>query len=494
MKKICLSLILLAGLDSHAQHLSFSGVITPSHPVPVSDTYDGLYWKQNTVFLEPDTAGRFYKVIAAASPKWLWLGEEERRKLILLSPGRSLDIALNHGQCTFSGTAQPENDLIASLKLETTKHLPFIKETGYTASPIDSIIRFKLPGMLHMMDSVQQLVQRAALPESVRQIVRTEVKYYYAKAIAGDLAYWLNRGHNREAFHLRFIDTVQSYFPVPSAEELAVSNTANAYLAELFSQRAWKAFYTYQKTRNDSLFLATTGTSMAVLRKAVESSSEVPVFTKQLRALLPPYAWERHMNNVLYRFCRTGQLEEATQLLAFIREHTKDAQLLADAAAMYAPVKLARDANAGSRQIRIRPDYQSVSSMDAILAPYSGKVVLIDLWGTWCPPCIREMVYGPALKKRFEGKDVIFLYIARDEDDDDGKWRDFILVNNVAGEHIRMNKQEIGMVWDALGVKEEDRSYPRYVIVDKAGKIVVKEAKRPGDGEALYREVMDVLR
>jgi len=52
------------------------------------------------------------------------------------------------------------------------------------------------------------------------------------------------------------------------------------------------------------------------------------------------------------------------------------------------------------------------------LADYKNKVVVINIWATWCPPCIAEMPSFQRLYKVFEGNtEVVFLFVANDEVD-----------------------------------------------------------------------------
>lgn len=43
-----------------------------------------------------------------------------------------------------------------------------------------------------------------------------------------------------------------------------------------------------------------------------------------------------------------------------------------------------------------------------------GKVVVMNLWGTFCPPCVKEIPELNALVDKFKGKDVVFLAPASD--------------------------------------------------------------------------------
>lgn len=50
------------------------------------------------------------------------------------------------------------------------------------------------------------------------------------------------------------------------------------------------------------------------------------------------------------------------------------------------------------------------------LADYKDKVVVINIWATWCPPCIAEMPSFQKLYDEFEGnKEVVFLFVASDD-------------------------------------------------------------------------------
>jgi thiol-disulfide isomerase/thioredoxin len=57
------------------------------------------------------------------------------------------------------------------------------------------------------------------------------------------------------------------------------------------------------------------------------------------------------------------------------------------------------------------------------LKELQGKVVLVNFWATWCPPCRKEMPDLNALYKRFASKGLVILAIS---DEDKGKVRDFI--------------------------------------------------------------------
>jgi peroxiredoxin len=67
---------------------------------------------------------------------------------------------------------------------------------------------------------------------------------------------------------------------------------------------------------------------------------------------------------------------------------------------------------------QIAPDF-AVTALDGQavrLSAYRGKVVLLNLWTTWCPPCRDEMPSMEALHRRLKDRDFVLLAVSQDED------------------------------------------------------------------------------
>ena len=50
------------------------------------------------------------------------------------------------------------------------------------------------------------------------------------------------------------------------------------------------------------------------------------------------------------------------------------------------------------------------------LARFNGKIVLLNLWASWCPPCIKELPALDRLQQRLGGDDFIVVAVSLDED------------------------------------------------------------------------------
>jgi peroxiredoxin len=66
------------------------------------------------------------------------------------------------------------------------------------------------------------------------------------------------------------------------------------------------------------------------------------------------------------------------------------------------------------------PDFtlKDVHGKPFSLKDYRGKVVLLNFWATWCPPCRREMPSMERLHQKLKGKDFVVLALNQKEGDD----------------------------------------------------------------------------
>ncbi|OYQ33122.1 alkyl hydroperoxide reductase [Flavobacterium cyanobacteriorum] len=109
-----------------------------------------------------------------------------------------------------------------------------------------------------------------------------------------------------------------------------------------------------------------------------------------------------------------------------------------------------------------------------ILARYKGKTVVIDVWASWCPDCVKGMPKVHALQKQFPN--VVYLFLSYDKTDE--AWKKGIEKNKVKGEnyHVGTNMKKGAF---SEGIKLD--WIPRYMVVDKNGKIALWRAIEADD-------------
>jgi peroxiredoxin len=140
------------------------------------------------------------------------------------------------------------------------------------------------------------------------------------------------------------------------------------------------------------------------------------------------------------------------------------------------------------------PDLQGNSYR---LSDFRGRVVFLNLWATWCPPCRMEMPSMEALYKRLGQRDFVMLAVAEDEG---------------GAAAVRPFVREVGLTFpvliDAGGTlspRYGATGYPETFIIDRNGQVVnhtigpaewdseemvayfEKLLAAPGDGERVSR-------
>ncbi len=103
-----------------------------------------------------------------------------------------------------------------------------------------------------------------------------------------------------------------------------------------------------------------------------------------------------------------------------------------------------------------------------MLTDYRGKLTIVDLWGTWCPPCRREIPAFVALAKKYKDKGLEIVGINCNEEGSEQE------VKKRIGEFIKTYQIEYKCLIndDTVQSKIPDfRAYPTTVFVDPTGKV-----------------------
>jgi peroxiredoxin len=112
-----------------------------------------------------------------------------------------------------------------------------------------------------------------------------------------------------------------------------------------------------------------------------------------------------------------------------------------------------------------------------------GKVVLLDFWGTWCPPCVASLPALRNLNKRFT-KSEKFVMLGISVNDEEDNWRAFIANEKMVWPQYR---DESRKVQRAFAVNR----FPTYIVLDHEGVVRFRTSGMGFEREAALSEAIN---
>lgn len=122
-------------------------------------------------------------------------------------------------------------------------------------------------------------------------------------------------------------------------------------------------------------------------------------------------------------------------------------------------------------------NYENHKGGKTSLESLKGKYVYIDVWATWCGPCIKEIPSLQKVEKQFQGKNIVFVSISIDNIKDREKWSNFVNKKELSGIQLLADKE-----FNSKFIKEYNiQAIPKFILIDPNGNIVNANAPRPSD-------------
>jgi thiol-disulfide isomerase/thioredoxin len=122
------------------------------------------------------------------------------------------------------------------------------------------------------------------------------------------------------------------------------------------------------------------------------------------------------------------------------------------------------------------------------LSDYKGKYVLIDVWATWCAPCLENRPKFIDLATKYKGCDkIVFLNLSIDASNE--RWKSFVSQENVNNSIHEL--QIIDGMNTQFGINYLVTTVPKYILIDQKGLIVNVDLPKPSLGlESIIESIL----
>lgn len=119
-------------------------------------------------------------------------------------------------------------------------------------------------------------------------------------------------------------------------------------------------------------------------------------------------------------------------------------------------------------------EIEDIKGNKQMLSDFKGKVIYLDLWATWCGPCIQESPAFEALSKKYTRKDIIFLPVSTDTDTP--KWLNYLDEHHKDLTQYHSTDKALKTEWAIFYI-------PRFILIDKNFTIINAYAPKPSSEE-----------
>ena len=131
-------------------------------------------------------------------------------------------------------------------------------------------------------------------------------------------------------------------------------------------------------------------------------------------------------------------------------------------------------------------DGKGEMGLEKLLAQQKGKYVFVDLWASWCSPCLKQIPHLKQLEEKYPQDKIAFLSISIDKST--FNWRKAVRENNcnATSNYLLLNASKTSFYR-----QYNITTIPRFLLFDKEGKILNTDAPQPED--PALRQLLDEL-
>jgi thiol-disulfide isomerase/thioredoxin len=116
--------------------------------------------------------------------------------------------------------------------------------------------------------------------------------------------------------------------------------------------------------------------------------------------------------------------------------------------------------------------FVNIDDKEVKLSHFKGNTIVVDLWATWCGPCMKEMPYFERLKEKFSDEKVKFLSVSIDKN---SVWKKYLGKHKKEGIQLQIDREKLES-YNIVGI-------PRFFVISPNLEIITVYAPKPSSGE-----------
>ena len=262
-----------------------------------------------------------------------------------------------------------------------------------------------------------------------------------------------------------------------SVEEIALDDAiVTAYMIERDTARFADHYFTLRAMqRGDSFEDSRDGITITVFYRPRSMNGNDYAKMREVFSCKNDALHIAYMKKLKFPFRNSGCNEEFYAVRPLIEQNVKESTLKSEILALFDIYS-----NVMPGETAATPVLKDINGNGHTFAEFHGKVLVIDVWATWCSSCLAGMPKYMALRSAYkENNDIEFITVSIDRKENRENW--------LAAIAKRKMGDMLNLYPDCSFESQFESEYhisgvPRYIIIDKQGKIVTAYAPPPGEG------------
>ena len=403
------------------------------------------------------------------------------RYSVYLEPGFDIQVILRDSSITFNGKGSTENQLYSDLSALIGKYLPFdgtnLSSRINEIQPHEFLARmddYQSEALKKIGNSNVSGTFRTSQEEYIRNLVRYYLKYY-------DDNYGIDPEKRKEFLskadlNRKGIEKVTPAELMRLGNEMRVKRMSPAEHKEfqkmiwdnfdLNNGRLYKFSPSYRNLVDKRLSMLVKDEQRISGTKKHEQEVRIEVAEKNISNKFIKEEMLYNATTALLKY-RVGNLERVYNAYA---QKSTDPENLINISKLYNSIN-------NAKALKRSPDFvfSDMAGNMIRLSDFSDSYVYLDLWATWCAPCIKELPDLKKLAEKYKGQNIKIISISIDKEEDQQKLKDFVKTNDAPGIQLMASRE-------SEFIKGFDiRSIPRYILLGPNGTVISEDAPRPSD-------------